>query len=147
MTWTIFAAEQQEELWKTLNRFYKNLDSKITVESYLSICEQMGKEPKEEDMPIDWHDLPTSVQYAIHIYNRLGDRLQSEIGFIGKDYTNLLTLLKLYDISSVEFTLDIINWLEKKDIKASRDHIKSITDKAKRKNSAPKIGKKPSLRG
>lgn len=135
-----------ELLWKTLNRFFKNLESKITLDRYLEICEQLGQEPVEEDMPVDWEDLPISVQYAIHIYNKLGNRIQAEIGFIGKDYTNLPILLQIYDIDSVELTMDVLSWLEDREIKASQDHIKKIHDKAKKKPSTAKAGVKPSLR-
>lgn len=142
----IFATEQIEELWKVLTRFFKHSESGITVEKYLEICEQLGQEPTEEDMPVDWNDLPNSVQYAIHIYNKLGNRLQAEIGFIGKDYTNLPILLQLYDIDNIELTIDIINWLENRDIKTSSDQIKKMHEKMKKKPSLPKTGAKPSYR-
>ena len=51
--------------------------------------EQLGKEPIEEEIPPDFEDLPEVVVDAVATFNMLGDRAYPEIGYVGKDYTNL----------------------------------------------------------
>ena len=39
----------------------------MTSEQYLQMCEQMGWEPKEEEMPIDPGSLSEDCQYVLQI--------------------------------------------------------------------------------
>lgn len=112
---------------------YKNLESKMTRDRYLSMCEQLNKEPREEEIPPDWEDFPYIVQIAINIFNMLGDRVFPEIGYIGKDYTNLPHYIEVYGIEDKEFFLDILQWLDSRAIKQSSDNLKREYDKLKRK--------------
>lgn len=141
-----FESEQLEKLWDRLERFFDNLDGKMTAERYFSLCEQMGKEPKEEEIPPEFQDFPTTVQYAISIYNQLGDRVVSDIGFLGKDYTKFSILLESYLIDEEkekDLVLEIVSWLENRAIKKSSDAIKRQRDKMKNK----KGGATPKPRG
>lgn len=53
-------------------------------------CEQLGNEPKAEEMPIDFEDFPKIVQDAIVIYSILPDVWEGFGGtFLGKDYSIL----------------------------------------------------------
>ena len=61
----------------------------MTRDRYLEMKNQLGEEPIEAEIPPDWEDFPEIVVYALNTYNMLGDRIYPEIGFIGKDYTNL----------------------------------------------------------
>jgi hypothetical protein len=106
----------------------------MTADRYFMMCEQLGIEPKEEDVPVDWYDLPDIAQQAINIYNRLGDRVVSDLGFIGKDYTNLQVVFDILEIEDKETTLEIIQDLEAKQIKKSSEQLKKMHDKMKRKS-------------
>lgn len=97
------------------------------------MMEQLGQEPKEEEIPPDWEDLPDIVFFAVNTYNILGDRVYPEIGFMGKDYTNLPYFLDVYGITDVEFFLEILHWLDTRAIKSSSDKLKKEYDKLKRK--------------
>jgi hypothetical protein len=105
----------------------------MTAERYFEMQEQMGVEPKEEDIPPDWEDFPELVLDAINIYNRLGDRVYPEIGYIGKDYTNLETYFKIHGIIEKDFLLEVIEWLDTRAIKKSAEQLKREYDKIKRK--------------
>ncbi len=63
----------------------------------------------------------------------LGDRVAADIGYLGKDYTNLPLLMEAYEIDDKEFFLEIINWLDSRAIKQSSDMMKRERDKLKRK--------------
>jgi hypothetical protein len=93
----------------------------------------MGKEPDENEIPPDWEDFPEIVQYAINIFNMLGDRVYPDIGYVGKDYSNLQHYIDVYKIEDVEFLLDILHLLDSRAIKQSSDDLKKAYDKLKRK--------------
>lgn len=102
------------------------------------MCEQMDKEPDPDEMPPDWEDLPEIVQIAINTFNILGDRVYPEIGYIGKDYTNLPIILSVYEVEDKELFLEILSWLDSRAIKKSSDALKKEYDKLKRKSNVKK---------
>ena len=126
-------SEEKEEALNRLERLYKNLDTKMTRDRYLEMCEQMGKEPNENEIPPDWEDFPNTMQSAINIFNMLGDRVFPEIGYVGKDYTNLTHYIDVYEIEDKEFLMDTLHWLDSRAIKQSSEHLKREYDKLKRK--------------
>ena len=105
----------------------------MTRNKYLTMCEQLGKEPNDDEIPPDWEDFPEVMQHAINSFNQLGDRVYPEIGFVGKDYTNLNHYLEIYDVNDKEFFLEIISWLDSRAIKKSSENLKRQYDKLKRK--------------
>lgn len=114
---------------------FTNLDTGMTKDRYLNMQEQMGRDINERDIPPDTNDFPEIVQYAINTFNMLGDRVQADIGYIGKDYTNLPIYMKLYKIDDTEFFLEILSWLDSRTIKKSSDQMKKELNKLKRKGS------------
>jgi hypothetical protein len=114
---------------------YKNLDGKMTRESYFNMCEQLGTEPDPKHIPPDMDDLPEAIQVAMIIFNTLGDRVYPEIGYIGKDYTNLPILFDIYGVEDRELALDVLTFLDSRAIKASSEEIKRQLEKLKRKNN------------
>lgn len=138
MTLITFVQEEKEELLKRLENLYVNLDTGMTQEKYLKICEQLGQEPNPDKMPPAWEDLPEIAQTAINTFNALGDRVYPEIGYVGKDYTNLPILIDIYGIEDSDYFLEILNWLDARAIKKSSDNLKKEYDKLKRKSSGTK---------
>ena len=134
MTWTIFVTEAKDLVFEHLDKLFKNIEAKMTRERYLMVCEQLGKEPNEAEMPPDISDFPNVVQEAFHVFNMLGDRVYPDVGYIGKDYTNLPIYLKLYEIEDIEFFLELLAWLDARAIKKSSENIKREMDKLKRKS-------------
>jgi len=124
---------QKEEALKRLERMYKNLDTGMTRNKYLDMCEQLGKEPSDREIPPDWDDFPELVRDAINTFNQLGDRVFPEIGYIGKDYQNLKYFIDFYRVDDVEFYLEVLSWLDSRAIKKSSQDLKRQYDKLKRK--------------
>lgn len=122
-------------MWKRLDNLFLNLDTGMTKDRYLTMCEQLGNEPNSKDMPPDINDLPELAQIAINIFNLLGDRIVGDIGYIGKDYTNLRQYMALYDINDEELCLEILSWLDSRAVKKSSEMMKKEMDKLKRKGS------------
>jgi len=120
-------------MWSRLKKFFDVADQKITADKYFEICEQLGQEPDPERIPVEWADLPELTRDSINIFNTLGDRIVADIGYLGKDYSNLGNLLDAYKIEDVALALDIIFWLDSRAIKQSQDHMKREREKLKRK--------------
>lgn len=110
----------------------------MTRDRYLDMMEQLGTEPIEEEIPPDWEDLPEIIIDALNTFNALGDRVYPEIGFTGKDYTNLSFFLEVYNIQDKEYFLEILSWLDSRAIKKSSEQLKREYDKLKRKSSGSK---------
>tara|TARA_B110000444_G_scaffold172232_1_gene161049 strand:- start:2405 stop:2695 length:291 start_codon:yes stop_codon:yes gene_type:complete len=95
----------------------------------------MGQPIDPKVMPVAIEDFPELVLMAINIFNRLGDRVYPEIGYIGKDYTNLLMYMEILGVESPDkdFFLEVIEWLDTRAIKKSAESLKREYDKMKRK--------------
>lgn len=126
---------EREEALKRLEKLYNNLDAKMTQERYLEMCSQLGKEPNPEEMPPEISDFPEVVQIAMVIFNTLGDRVYPDVGYVGKDYTNLPVLVDIYGVEDLELCMDVLSFLDSRAIKTSSDQLKKEREKLKRKSS------------
>jgi len=121
-------------MWERLETWQRNNDVGMTKDKYLEMREQLGKEPDMEECPPGSEDLPSVIIDAINIFNMMGDRVYPEIGYIGKDYTNLPILLEVYNVDNVDLTLEALSRLDAHAIKKSQEHLKREYDKMKRKS-------------
>ena len=96
----------------------------------------MGQEPVEKEIPPDWEDFPTIALDAMNTFSMLGDRVASEIGYIGKDFTNLNAYIEVYGIEDrdKDLFLEILTYLESRAIKQSQEQLKREREKLKRKH-------------
>ncbi len=104
----------------------------MTRDKYLMICEQLGEEPNPEKFPPEITDFPEDIQKAILIFNKLGDRVAADIGYLGKDYTQLPVYLDVYDIKNKVLFLETLLRLDAKMIAKSAAMMKAERDKIKR---------------
>ena len=107
----------------------------MTADKYFDMCEQLGKEPKVEDIPIDLNDFPNIVHDAMVIFNSLNDKVLPDIGYLGKDFTNLNILIETFKIEDKELLLELLIWMDKQAIKKSSEDMKKAREKAKRKSN------------
>ena len=110
----------------------------MTQERYFEMMEQLEQDPIEDEIPPTWEDFPEDVISAINVFNLLGDRVYPDIGYIGKDYTNLPILTDVYGVNDTELLMDVLNFLDSRAIKQSSESLKKERDKLKRKTSGPK---------
>lgn len=83
----------------------------MTPESYFEMCEALGTEPKEEEIPPTLDDFPAEVHTALLIYNNLRDIVEPMSGvFMGKDLSTVEILFRLYNVEDYEqqFCLETI---------------------------------------
>ena len=104
----------------------------MTKDRYLEMMEQLGNEPIEKEVPPDYEDFPPIVIEAIETFNSLGDRVEGDIGYTGKDYTNLPYFFKIHSIEDEELFLTILLRLDANAIEQSSKRIKAEMEKAKR---------------
>ena len=95
--------------------------------------EGLGREIDPEKCPPGVDDFPDIVIDALNIYDRLGNRMYPDIGYVGKDFTNLPIYLKLYKIDNIELFMEILSRLDSHAIKTSQQELKRSYDKLKRK--------------
>lgn len=82
------------------------------------MCEVLGTEPKDSEIPIEFDDLPIDVQEAILVYNMLQDNIDTMNGiYLGKVFTNILDLLSLVEVSDHKTCFCILRILD--DVRAS----------------------------
>ena len=98
----------------------------------------MGQPIEEDKIPPTMDDFPEEVEVAMDIFNRMGDRVYPEIGYVGKDFTNLNLYMEVYAVEDKDFLLEIIEWLDARAIKKSAEQLKREYDKIKRKSSGRK---------
>lgn len=66
----------------------------------------MGTDPVEEDMPIDYDDLPDEVQNALMLHSFLPSRIAEFSGtYLGKDYGNLSFLFNMHEVTEKSWQL------------------------------------------
>lgn len=71
----------------------------MTRDAYFEMCEALGTEPIEEEIPIEFEDFLLDVQEALSIYQKLRDEWDYMGGnYIGKNYAGLLDILELLDV-------------------------------------------------
>lgn len=106
----------------------------MTAERYFTLCEQMGKEPDPKEIPPDVQDFPADIQKAMVLFNKLGDRIFPDIGYLGKDYTQLPIYMEVYEVKDKQLFLETLLRLDSKliqksaaDLKAERARIKQAS--------------------
>ena len=103
----------------------------MTKDRYLDMCEQLGTEPDPDKIPPDLEDFPDVVQEALDVFNKLGDRVVADIGYLGKDYSILNVYMN--DIEDKATFLDVLTWIDGKVIMESAEEMKRAREKLKKK--------------
>ena len=71
----------------------------MTKDVYYEMCEALGSEPIEEEIPIEMEDFPIEAQEAINVYFRLKDDWDTMNGvYMGKSYMGLIDIMNIMEI-------------------------------------------------
>ena len=104
----------------------------MTKEQYFEVCEMMGTEPVESEIPIEIEDFPELVIQCFLRYRILPDIWDTMNGnYLGKDYSLIFSLFKLYNLDECEHLL-AIGFLQEMDVcrgKIISEKIKAKLDK------------------
>ena len=117
-----------------ITRYMENNDLGVTKDTYFEMCEMLGEEPSEENMPVEFQDFPDLVQQCFLIHRTLTDVWDTMNGnYMGKDYTIVFKLFELYQIEQTE-TLVALDLLHSIDAVKS----KTVAEKIRQKTSQTK---------
>jgi hypothetical protein len=106
----------------------------MTKEAYFEMCEQLGTEPIEEEIPLEIDDFPSLVQNCFIVYQYLTDNWDTMGGnYLGKDYSIVFSLFDVYDVEKSERLL-ALEFLQRMDSIRS----KIVSDKIKQKTPQKK---------
>ena len=93
----------------------------MTKETYFEMCEMLGSEPLESEIPLELEDFPDLVQQVFVIYNTLADIWDPMGGnYLGKDYGIVFNLFELYDLVDREEKLLAMEVLRRIDYTRSK---------------------------
>ena len=71
----------------------------MTKTAYLEMCEMLGSEPIEEEMPVEYDDLFIDIQQAMGIYSKLRDEWDTMNGvYMGKNYSGILDIFTILEV-------------------------------------------------
>lgn len=93
---------------------------KMTKEAYFEMCEALGSEPVEEEIPVELDDFPDEVQEAFNVYYKLRDDWDTMNGvYMGKSYTGLRDILDILEIPTQDRKY-VLEWLSVMDNSRSK---------------------------
>jgi hypothetical protein len=95
------------------------------------LMEERGLDPDPDKIPVGYEDLSYDAQLCLNIYGRLGNRVYGDVGFVGKDYTNLPILIKFHEIVNTDFLLEMLNIIDEYNVDKSQKAMKKEMDKIK----------------
>lgn len=107
----------------------------MTKERYLMLCDQMGQPPSEDKCPPEFEDFPLPIQQAIEVFNKLGDRVYPDIGYVGKDFVSLPLHMKVAGVTEEDIFLEALIRLDAHLIKRSSEQMKKARESVKRKGN------------
>jgi hypothetical protein len=106
----------------------------MTKAVYFEMCEALGNQPKDDEIPVEYEDLYLDVQQVLGIYSKLKDEWDSMNGvYLGKSYAGISDIFDILEVPKEDrrMVFDLIE---------SIDRIRSKIIEAKR----PKQTNKPS---
>lgn len=96
----------------------------MTKDQYFEMCEMLGSEPLESEVPVEYDDLPLEVQESMHIYNQLQDSWDYMNGnYIGKNYAGFKDILDILEVEPEDrrVVYDLIGQIDRIRAKAIQD--------------------------
>ena len=77
----------------------QNSSVSMTKEAYFEMCEALGNEPVEADIPVEFDDFPVEVQQALIAYRMLRDEWDSMSGiYLGKSLIGIQEVMEATEI-------------------------------------------------
>ena len=94
-----------------LESYFMNASSGMTKDMYFEMCEQLGNDPIDSEVPVETEDFPDEIQQALDIYFWLRDEWDSMSGtYMGKSFAGLGDILDIYGIEKAD-RAHILDWI------------------------------------
>ncbi len=85
----------------------------MSKETYFEMCEALGSQPIEEDIPVEFEDLHDEVQEGLIMYNMLQDNWDGMTGvYLGKVMNGIMDLLSLMEIDDKKTCITIVSIID-----------------------------------
>ena len=81
----------------------------MTKDAYFEMCETLGTEPAESEIPVEFDEFPLEVQQAFNAYRMLRDEWDTMSGnYLGKSLIGIKDVLEATEIEPSEQKLIIM---------------------------------------
>lgn len=93
----------------------QNASVGMTKQQYFDLCEAMGSEPVESEIPVEYDDFAAEVQLGMNIYRILRDEWEYIGGnYLGKNINGIFEVFEAFDIDPVDkkFYLELIHTID-----------------------------------
>ena len=96
--------EQRTQVNEQLSSYYNNAAVGMNKDSYFEMCEALGSEPIDSEIPVEYDDFPVEVQESIRIYNNLQDNWDYMGGnYIGKNLNGFKDILSIFEVDPQDY--------------------------------------------
>jgi len=88
----------------------------MTKDQYFEMCEMMGDQPVDDDIPVELADFPAEVQTAFEVYQVLQDHWEGMSGtYMGKNLTGIKDILDIFEVENQDrkTVLEFINLIDR----------------------------------
>lgn len=91
--------QQRQEINVQLRSYFENQRVGMTKDRYFEMCETMGSQPLESEIPIEFEDLVQELQEVLIVYNHLQDCWDYMGGnYIGKNFSYIDAVFKIFKV-------------------------------------------------
>ena len=103
-----------------LHSFFQNISVGMTKEQYFEMCEALGSEPDENEIPIEMDDFPPEVQEGIGVYYKMRDEWDTMNGiYLGKSFAGFADILDILEVP-FEDRKYLLEWISVMDAARSK---------------------------
>lgn len=95
--------------------YFKNLQAGVSKDTYFEICESLGTEPIDSEIPVEIDDFPSDIQDIYIVYTYLTDMWEGMAGsYMGKSMNGIVDIFNLLEVDKSEqkLYLDIIKIID-----------------------------------
>lgn len=86
-----------------IESYFQNSQVSMTKEAYYEMCDALGSEPIESEIPVELSDFPSELQEVFAIYYKLRDDWDTMNGiYLGKSYVGLIDTLEVYEVEKID---------------------------------------------
>jgi hypothetical protein len=102
----------------------------MTKEAYFELCEVMGSEPIDDEIPVEFDEFPIEVQQAFSVYKMLRDEWDSMSGiYLGKNFIGIKDILEYAEIEQNEqkFIVSLVRIIDT--VRSTETNSKKMSEK------------------
>lgn len=96
----------------------------MTKDAYFDMCEMLGSDPIDSEIPVDFEDFPIEVQTAFVLYSMLQDNWDGMNGvYMGKILAGIIDIFDIMEVlvADRKMMLQIIQMIDRARIKQIAD--------------------------